>query len=281
METRTPGPPSSASTTSLNTVKRMRSATLVAVASLVLSAIPAPAPAHVPSKPVLRIAKTRGYVKPHGWVSPWVRGSVRVTFSVLGSSGSYEKVADERVKLQRSGDHDGDGYRDATFESSFKRPKTGGCKVVVRYRHDGSVAKDVDEFDCAMPSFGTGEAELTAIPEGSRTIEVLLADTPDQQQYGLMYRRWLHPDKGMVFRFQQDGQGGFWMANTMIPLSIAYFDANGRIVDILDMEPCYEPPPGGCPTYNPDSPYRGALEVNQGAFTEWGIEEGDLIDVSE
>ena len=237
------------------------------------------ASAHTPSKPLLRIAKTRSSIKPHGWLSPWTRGSVRILLSVRSPSGRFERVAARRVTLERSRDHDGDGTRDSTFETTFRRPPDGACRVVVRYRHEGSVASDSDVFDCAMPEFGTGEVEFTSVGEPPRIIDVFLAETEVQRQYGLMYRRWLHPEWGMVFMFEQDGNGGFWMKNTIIPLSIAFFDVNGRIVDILHMEPCYEPPPEGCPTYTPDSSYRGALEVNQGAFSEWGIEEGDLIEV--
>ena len=68
--------------------------------------------------------------------------------------------------------------------------------------------------------------------------------------------------------------GGFWMKNTLIPLSIAFFDARGRILRMLDMEPCREE---DCPLYDPGVPYHGALEVNRGAFQRWGVRAGDRI----
>lgn len=91
-----------------------------------------------------------------------------------------------------------------------------------------------------------------------------------------MGRESLGEDEGMVFVFFEESTGGFWMKDTLIPLSIAFFDAEGTIVDILDMEPCESEP---CESYFPSSPYFGALEVNKGAFAEWGIEIGDHIEV--
>ena len=78
----------------------------------------------------------------------------------------------------------------------------------------------------------------------------------------------------MVFIFFEKHLGGFWMKNTLIPLSIAFFDQDGEILEILDMDPCEKDP---CPTYDPGVPYWGALEVNKGAFDEWGVSAGDTI----
>lgn len=110
--------------------------------------------------------------------------------------------------------------------------------------------------------------------EGSSLIDVEVADTPELRQLGLMHRESLDDEAGMVFVFFDPQQGGFWMKNTLIPLSIAFFDADGEILRILDMRPCEEDP---CPIYNPGVEYMGALEVNQGAFDRWGVEEGDFI----
>jgi uncharacterized membrane protein (UPF0127 family) len=66
------------------------------------------------------------------------------------------------------------------------------------------------------------------------------------------------------------------MKNTLIPLSIAFWDARGRIVRILDMTPCRADP---CRLYDPRVAYAGALEVNRGAFRRWGVERGDRIAV--
>ena len=66
------------------------------------------------------------------------------------------------------------------------------------------------------------------------------------------------------------------MKDTLIPLSIAFWDEDGRIVGIQDMEPCTADP---CPTYGSPEPYVGALEVNQGFFDEHGVVIGDRIEL--
>jgi hypothetical protein len=80
----------------------------------------------------------------------------------------------------------------------------------------------------------------------------------------------------MVFRFPAEHQGGFWMRNTLIPLSIAYFDRSGTVVATMDMEPCRQDP---CPSYRPRARYRGALEVNQGFFDEIGLRKGWRVEL--
>jgi hypothetical protein len=66
---------------------------------------------------------------------------------------------------------------------------------------------------------------------------------------------------GMLFVFQADSSGGFWMKNTVIPLDIVFFTADGGFVDALTMAPCTEDP---CPTYRPNGSYRYALEAPAG-----------------
>jgi len=126
-------------------------------------------------------------------------------------------------------------------------------------------------------STGTGLAHGTAIidrGEESTLVKVEIAQTPAQRQRGLMERRSLPPDHGMVFIFFERTAGAFWMKDTLIPLSIAFFGREGEILRILDMDPCRIDP---CKIYDPGVRYWGALEVNQGAFDRWGAEEGDVI----
>ena len=118
---------------------------------------------------------------------------------------------------------------------------------------------------------GTVTIETT---EGPVSIEVEIADSDEERQVGLMNRESLPEDAGMLFLFEGDVEIGFWMKNTLIPLSIAFADADGEIVRILDMEPCEADP---CTVYEPGATYRTALEVNQGAFADWGVAEGDRL----
>jgi hypothetical protein len=108
-------------------------------------------------------------------------------------------------------------------------------------------------------------------------VSVEVADTEAERERGLMNRASLAPDAGMLFVYGDDHSGPFWMKDTLIPLSIAFYGADGEILRILDMVPCKRDP---CPLYDPGVAYRGALEVNAGAFRRWGISEGDRLRVT-
>ena len=107
----------------------------------------------------------------------------------------------------------------------------------------------------------------------------LLAATAEQHSKGLMGRPDLAGFDGMLFRFDDDTQASFYMKDTLIPLSIAWFDAEGRLVSTADMAPCGDQPV--CPTYGPDGPYRYALEVAEGDLPALGIGPGARLIVGE
>lgn len=108
------------------------------------------------------------------------------------------------------------------------------------------------------------------INQWNLTVEI--ADTQKSQEKGLMNRKSLDEDRGMLFVYDRDSRKSFWMKNTLIPLSIAYIAADGTIREIYDMEPLS--------TRIVDSRYsvRYALEVNQGAFDRQGIKPGDKFE---
>ena len=129
----------------------------------------------------------------------------------------------------------------------------------------------------------TQAAASAALPRATAVIDtgerrvrltVEVADEPDEWRTGLMHRRSLARNAGMIFVFPQPIRGGFWMKNTLIPLAIAFFDRQGRILRIMVMTPCSADP---CPTYDPKVAYKGALEVNRGSFGRWGVRRGDRI----
>jgi uncharacterized protein len=121
----------------------------------------------------------------------------------------------------------------------------------------------------------TGPAVTIETAAGDQVVvPVEVADSPEEREVGLMNRTSLPEDSGMIFLFGEDSSGGFWMKDTLIPLSIAFAAADGTIVSILDMEPCEADP---CEIYDPGVPYRSALEVNKGAFSRWGVAEGDVL----
>ena len=131
------------------------------------------------------------------------------------------------------------------------------------------------------PLAGFGEVAATITSADGTTCEVcLLAATTDaQRQRGLM--EVTDPElggyDGMLFRFPSDVDGGFWMRNTPMPLSIAYFDGDGAFVSAVDMLPCSDS--ASCPSYAADAPFRSALEVPAGALEDLGVGEGATIRV--
>lgn len=99
-----------------------------------------------------------------------------------------------------------------------------------------------------------------------------VADTPQEQEKGLMGVEKLPADEGMAFVFDGPTDSTFWMKDTLIPLSVAFVDDTGRVIGMRDMKPCKADP---CPTYGIDQPYVLAIEANLGWFDQAGIEVGD------
>ncbi len=98
---------------------------------------------------------------------------------------------------------------------------------------------------------------------GRIPLDVALALTPQQQAQGLMNVTDLPEGAGMLFVFPEEKMGSFWMKDTLIPLDIAFFDANRRLVGALTMVPCTSDP---CATYSPGAAFKFAVEANEGAF---------------
>ena len=125
----------------------------------------------------------------------------------------------------------------------------------------------------AKASLPTRTVTLRRADGTTRPLTVEVADTDASRAQGLMFRPSMPEDAGMLFVFPGDFQGGFWMMNTLIPLSIAFIAADGRIVHITDMQP------QTTETHQPPVPYRYALEVNQGFFARAGIKPGDRVEI--
>jgi len=106
---------------------------------------------------------------------------------------------------------------------------------------------------------------------GDAIYKVEIADNDQERQQGLMNRDLLPRGEGMFFVFQESRPLSFWMKNTLIPLSIAYIDESGVIIDIKHMEPLDESP------VMSSGPVKYALEVNRGDFQYKGIKEGDRV----
>jgi uncharacterized membrane protein (UPF0127 family) len=106
---------------------------------------------------------------------------------------------------------------------------------------------------------------------GKTPVYVEIAMTDAARQFGLMKRKSMPEDEGMLFVYPECDWRSFWMKDTLIALSLAYLDKNGVILEILDMEPLDE-------TSHPSSkPAQYALEVNKGWFKKHGIKAGDSV----
>jgi uncharacterized membrane protein (UPF0127 family) len=106
-------------------------------------------------------------------------------------------------------------------------------------------------------------------------LEVELAENSQQQAQGLMFRKKLGEGKGMLFIFSDAEARRFWMKNTFIPLSIAFFDEQKSILNILDMKPAESEMQSDFPTYDSVGAAKYALEVPVGWFQKHKIKVGD------
>ena len=109
-----------------------------------------------------------------------------------------------------------------------------------------------------LAAFGTTTVEVSG-----ELWDVAVAEEPRERVRGLMFVIDLGELEGMLFVWEEDTTTSFWMKDTPLPLDIAFFAADGTLVDLLSMEPCQAEP---CPYYYPVGPYRYALEASTGAF---------------
>ncbi|MBT9520192.1 MAG: DUF192 domain-containing protein [Dechloromonas sp.] len=107
--------------------------------------------------------------------------------------------------------------------------------------------------------------ELSA---GFHRIEAEVAANDQNRQVGLMNRKAMPTQRGMLFVFTQENTHCMWMRNTLLPLSVAFMDAEGKIINIEDMQPQTED------NHCARRPARYALEMNLGWFTQRGIKPG-------
>lgn len=117
------------------------------------------------------------------------------------------------------------------------------------------------------------QPRLPTVPltAGMHVIQAEVAATPTQQMIGMMGRRSMGANEGMLFVYEQPDRLCFWMRNTLIPLSIAFVADDGRIVHLADMKPLDET--SHCST----EPVRFALEMNQGWFAKRGLQAGSRL----
>jgi uncharacterized membrane protein (UPF0127 family) len=126
-------------------------------------------------------------------------------------------------------------------------------------------------------SFGSTEIVIQDAGGPHRSC-TLTADNNAQWQRGLMAQDDLDGYAAMIVRFPSDAPRSFWMRNTRIPLSIAFFDGQGRFVSSADMAPCGDR--SDCPSYRSEGPAQFALEVPQGGLAAVGAGPGSRLSTS-
>jgi uncharacterized membrane protein (UPF0127 family) len=124
----------------------------------------------------------------------------------------------------------------------------------------------------ALPHAAAAGLPTVTLTVNGQTVVAEVATTVQDRATGLMNRFSLQQDHGMLFVFERAEILHFWMKNTYIPLSIAFLDANGRILNIEDMAPQTET------THPSKGPALFALEMRKGWFLERGIKAGDRVE---
>ena len=128
-----------------------------------------------------------------------------------------------------------------------------------------STAFSVCVFAQGVPQTQLPRATLNA---GMHLMQVQLAQNFEQRQMGLMWRKEMPQNEGMLFIFEQASVQCFWMRNTLIPLTAAFVADDGTIVNLTDMKPMSDE--SHCST----KPVRLVLEMNQGWFAKRNIQAG-------
>lgn len=118
------------------------------------------------------------------------------------------------------------------------------------------------------PQMQLQRVEITA---GLYKIDAQVAHNEAEREFGLMFRREMPQNEGMVFVFEQPSTQCFWMKNTILPLTAAFVADDGRIVNLEDMQPQTEN------THCSKEPVRYVLEMNQGWFAKKGIKAGSRL----
>ena len=120
-------------------------------------------------------------------------------------------------------------------------------------------------------AWAQGAMPLMELSAGFHRIEADVAATDRDRQVGLMNRREMPPQRGMLFVFDHENTHCMWMRNTLLPLSVAFLNEEGKIINIEDMQPQTED------NHCARVPARYALEMNVGWFAQRGIKPGTKL----
>jgi len=126
-------------------------------------------------------------------------------------------------------------------------------------------------FTAALPALADATLPTATLRIGTHELKIEVASDDAQRSQGLMFRKSLARDEGMLFVFEDPGYYAMWMKNTLIPLSVAFVDRAGVILNIADMEP------QTLDSHLANGPALYAIETNLGWFQAHDIHAGDKV----
>lgn len=157
-------------------------------------------------------------------------------------------------------------------KSMFPQSRAGSfsptCKGLVQLLAVAAMLSPLWTWAEEGPQMNLQRVKLSA---GMHLMDVQVASTPEQRQTGLMFRKEMPQQEGMIFVFEQASQQCFWMKNTLLPLTAAFVADDGTIVNMADMKP--QTTQSHCSA----EPVRYVLEMNKGWFAKKGIKTGSKL----
>jgi hypothetical protein len=126
-------------------------------------------------------------------------------------------------------------------------------------------------FAVALPATADKTLKTTSLSMGKNAIRVEIVENDDDRSKGLMFREKLGKNDGMLFIFDDPGYHSMWMKNTLIPLSVAFVDRDGVILNVEEMEP------QTLDSHTAAGPAKYAIEANKGWYAERKIKPGDRV----
>ena len=127
-------------------------------------------------------------------------------------------------------------------------------------------------------TFEKGELSVVTASGQNFRFDVEIARSPAQQEQGLMFRKSLPGDAGMIFLKDRDEVATFWMKNCFIPLDMLFLTADGKVARIApDVPPLFDKQPGPTDLVSSGGPVRAVLELNGGTAAKLGIHPGDRV----
>lgn len=141
----------------------------------------------------------------------------------------------------------------------------------------GLILKVKEDKSSSPPSLSLRESSVNEVCFKNNCFKVELAVTPEEQKQGLMFRKNLKQNEGMLFVFKEEGEHPFWMKDTLIPLDIIWINQNKEVVFMSEnTQPCSE---NHCASINPDKKAQYVLELKGGRVRDIGLKIGDKMDI--